>query len=142
MKTLLLDISYDYDFDLYGLVSSSKEYKLAWTINQLLGLRLVKQKDLCYELVGKEQLLISNYEQITDHSIIRLMRNKASGICTLDKPYLLPDIKQFDYVLQITGAMQCLSPRELLQQLARLPLVQYVKQVDPLKLKFKENLIF
>ncbi len=142
MKTLLLDIAYDYDFDLYGVVSSSKEYKLAWALNKVLGLRLTKQQDLCYELSGRQRLLISNFEQSTDHSTIRLLRNKAAGLCTLDKPYLLPEIKEYDYILHITGALQQLSPRELMQQLTRLPLVQYVKQFDPIKLKYKEYLIF
>jgi len=83
-------------------------------------------------------MIISNYEYITDHSVVRLLRNKALGM----KAFLLPELKEYDYVLQITGALQQLYPQELVNKLLRIPLVQYVKQFDPLTLKLKENLIF
>ncbi|RIJ33512.1 IPExxxVDY family protein [Pontibacter oryzae] len=137
-----LDIAYDYSFDVYGLVSSGRDYKLAWALNKLLHLRLTKQQDLCYELPGIGCLEISNYQFATEHSEVRLFRNKALGNSTLKKPFLLPDIKEYDYVLQITGAMQQLYPSELINRLRGVPLVQYVKKFDPLTLKFKENLIF
>ncbi|AKD03480.1 IPExxxVDY family protein [Pontibacter korlensis] len=142
MRTHRLNIEYDYSFDLYGLVTSVKDYKLAWVLNRLLDLRLTKQKDLCYDLFGKDRLLISNFQYITEYSEVRLFRNRALGSPTLRKPFLLPDIKEYDYVLQITGAMQQLHPQELTKKLLRVPLVQYVKKFDPLTLKFKENLIF
>lgn len=142
MKTHRLHIEYDYSFELYGLVTSVKDYKLAWALNRLLGLDLAKQQDLCYDLAGKDRLLISNFQQVTEHCEVRLFRNRALGSPTLKKPFLLPDIKEYDFLLQITGAMQQLHPQEIIQKLLRVPLVQYVKQFDPLTLKFKENLIF
>ncbi|WP_276498141.1 IPExxxVDY family protein [Pontibacter litorisediminis] len=142
MKTHHLQIEYDYSFDLYGLVTSVKDYKLAWALNRLLNLHLTRQKDLCYELLGRDRLLIANYRHVAEHSEVRLFRNRALGSPTLKKAFLLPDVKEYDYVLQITGAMQQLHPQELARKLMRTPLVQYVKQFDPLTLKFKENLIF
>jgi len=138
MQTLQLYVEYEYDFDVYGLAASLKEYKLAWSLNRLLGFRLKKQQDLSYELCGQERAIISNYEYITDHSVVRLLRNKAHGV----KAFLLPEIEEFDYVLQITGALQQLCPQELTAKLLHLPLVQCVKQIDPLTLKLKEHLIF
>lgn len=138
MNTFQLDIEYEYDFDVYGVVSSVKEYKLAWTLNRLLGFRLKKKQDLRYEGTGQEGGVISNYEYITDHSVVRLLKNKALGM----KTFLLPELKEYDYVLQISGALQQLNPQEFISQLLRTPLVQYVKQIDPLTLKLKENLIF
>lgn len=142
MKNLRLDIEYDYDFDLYGLVSAGKEYTMAWWLNKSFNLHLTKQKDICYIFGSKNQLMISNYEFCTDHSIIRLFRNKALGTNTLKKPFLLPEIKEYDYVLQITGSFSGLYPHELISKMQNIPFVQYVKQFDPLTLKFKENLIF
>lgn len=138
MQTLQLYIEYEYDFDVYGVVASVKEYKLAWALNRLLGFRLKKQQDLQYELSDQEHIIISNYEYITDHSVVRLLKNKALGM----KAFLLPEIKEYDYVLQITGALQQLCPQEFIEKLLSLPLVQCVKQIDPLTLKLKENLIF
>jgi hypothetical protein len=71
-----------------------------------------------------------------------LFRNKALGTTTLRKPYLLPDIKEYDFVLQINGSLPKMYPPNFVNMLLHIPLVQYVKQFDPLSLKFKENLIF
>ncbi|WP_018477240.1 IPExxxVDY family protein [Pontibacter roseus] len=143
MKTLHLDTDYDFGFALYGVVSSCKDYKVAWSLNRLLGLNLIRKRDLCYTMPGREKLLISNYEHNDEHSTVRLFRNKALGTSTLPKPYLLPDLKDYDYVLQIAGSLQqLLYPQDLIGRLQRLSLVQYVKQFDPLTLKFKENLLF
>lgn len=142
MKTFYLDTDYEYDFDLYGLVSSGKDYTVAWWLNKLFTMRLTKQTDLCFTLPGKEQLLVSNFEFSTEHSNIRLIRNKALGVCTLRKPYLLPDLKEYDYILQISGSLPKLYPNNFINTLLHIPLIQYVKQFDPLALKFKENLIF
>jgi hypothetical protein len=142
MKTFYLDNDYEYDFDLYGLVSSGKDYTMAWWLNKLFEMRLTRQKDLCFTLPGREQLFIANYEFITEHSIIRLLRNKGLGTSTLRKPYLLPELKEYDFVLQITGSLPKRYTQSLLNTLLHIPLVEYVKQFDPLSLKFKENLIF
>lgn len=142
MKTLRLDIEYEYDFDLYGLVSAGKDYTMAWWLNKLFKLHLIKQQDLCYIFGGKDRLMISNYEFSLEHKTVRLFRNRALGTNTLKKPFLLPDIKEYDYVLQITGVFTELYPQEFLRKIHNIPFVQYVKQVDPLSLKFKENLIF
>lgn len=142
MNTLQLDIAYTYDFDLYGLVTTVKEYKLAWALNKLLGFHLIKQEDLCYDLVEQEHILVSNYEYITDYSTIRLLKNRAVGNATVKMPFFLPELKEYDYVLQISGSLQPLYPQDFLQRLLSIPLIQYVKQFDPLTLKLKNNLIF
>jgi hypothetical protein len=142
MKTLRLDINYEYDFDLYGLVSVSKDYSMAWWLNKLFNIHLTKQQDLCYIFESKDQLLISNYEFSLEHLTVRLLKNRALGITTLKRPFLLPDIKEYDYVLQISGALSDFYSQEFISKLNKIPIVQYVKQFDPSSLKFKENLIF
>ena len=143
MKTLHLEIDYDFGFALYGLVSSCKDYKVAWALNRLLDLNLIRQKELCYEMPDRQKLLISNFEHNDRYSVVRLFRNKALGTSTLKKPFLLPDLKEYDYVLQITGALQqYLNPQELIGRMQRLTLIQYTKQFDPLTLKHKEHLLF
>ena len=142
MKTLRLDLDYEFDFDLYCIVSSSNEYTLAWALNNCFKLRLIKQKDLCFDFISKGRLVISNYLHATDHYTIRLFRNKSVDLTTLKKPYLVPDIKEYDYVVQVTGGLTNLCSQELLEKLNLVPLVQYVKKFDPNTLQFKDNLIF
>ena len=142
MKTFKLEVEYDYDFELFGLVSSSKEHKLAWALNKTFNLRLIKQQDISYDFFNNGRLVISNYLHLTDHSTFRLLRNKSVDLCTLKKPFLIPDIKEYDYIIQITGALTEFYQQELLGRFKLLPIVQYVKKFDPNSLKFKENLMF
>jgi hypothetical protein len=142
MKTLRLDLDHEFNFDLYGIVSSSKEHTLAWALNKYFKLRLIKQKDICYDFISKGRLVISNYLHCTDHYTIRLYRNKSVDLSTLKKPFLVPDIKEYDYVVQINGAVEKFRSQELLSRMNLVPLVQYIKQFDPNALQFKDNLIF
>ncbi|MGV3639761.1 MAG: IPExxxVDY family protein [Adhaeribacter sp.] len=139
MKTFKLEVDYDYDFDLFGLVSSSKEYKLAWSLNKSLQIRLIKQQDLNFDFSNKGRLVISNYLYMSEHHTIRLFRNKSVDLSTLKKPFLVPDIKEYDYILQMSGGS---ADAELLNRFKLVPLIQYVKKFDPNSLKFKENLMF
>ena len=142
MKTLTLEVEYECDFDLFGLVSSSREHTLAWVLNRTLHLRLVKQQDLIYDLLHKGRLVISNYLHATEHYTMRLLRNRSVDPSPLKKPFLAPDIKEYDYLLQVSTGTSSLPPEALLGQLAALPEVQLISQFDPNDLKFKENLLF
>jgi hypothetical protein len=142
MKTFKLEIEYDYDFDLFGLVSSSKEHKLAWALNKYFNLRLIKQQDLKFDFFNKGRLVISNYLYTTEHSTFRLFRNKSVDLSTLKKPFLVPDIKEYDYIIQISGALSEFYQQELTTRFKLVPIIQYVKKFDPNSLKFKENLMF
>lgn len=142
MKTLTLDVEYECDFDLFGVVSSSREHVLAWQLNHALRLRLVKQPDLVYDLLSRGRLVISNYLHATEHFTLRLLRNRSVDPSVLKKPFLAPDIKEYDYLVQVSNGTGVLAAEALLARLAALPVVQYVCQFDPNSLKFKENLLF
>ncbi|SHL69941.1 IPExxxVDY family protein [Hymenobacter psychrotolerans] len=142
MKTFTLDVEYECDFDLFGVVSSSREHMLAWQLNQALHLRLVKQQDLIYDLLSQGRLVISNYLHATEHFTLRLLRNRSIDPSVLKKPFLAPDIKEYDYLIQVTNGNGELAGEALLARLTALPVVQYACQFDPDSLKFKENLLF
>ena len=142
MKTLTLDVEYSCDFDLFGLVSSSREHTLAWVLNRVLHLRLVKQPDLVYDLFARGRLVISNYLHASEHLTLRLLRNRSVDPSPLKKPFLAPDIKEYDYLLQVSNGAGELAPEALLASLGELPEVQLISQLDPNSLKFKENLLF
>lgn len=142
MKTLTLDVEYDCDFDLFGVVSSSREHKLAWLLNHTLRLRLIKQKDLIYDLLTQGRLVISNYLHANDACTLRLFRNRSLDPTILKKPFLAPDIKEYDYLIQISNGTGSLTGHEIVERLTTLADVQYVCQFDPNELQFKENLLF
>lgn len=139
---LTLDVEYDCDFDLFGIVSSSREHTLAWTLNNALRLRLVKQQDLIYDLLSRGRLVISNYLHATETLSLRLLRNRSLDPSILKRPFLAPDIKEYDYLLQVSNGSDEFSGDEFLARLSGLPVVQHACQFDPNSLKFKENLLF
>lgn len=141
MKAFRLDVEYDYNFDLYGVVSSSKEHTLAWALNKCFRIRLVKQADLCIDFLHKGRLVISNYLHQANYGTLRLFRNRSVGMSTLTAPFLVPDIKEYDYVIQVTGALDHVQ-KELLHHLNAIPVVQYVRPFDPQSIRNKENLLF
>lgn len=141
MKTFTLDVEYECDFDLYGLVSSTRDYTLAWHLNQALHLRFIKQEELLLNLLHWGQLVFNHYLYETETLTLRLFRNRSVNPSTLPKPFLAPDIKEYDYLLAITNGSGELAGPALVERLTALGVVQYVCQFDPNTLKYKENLI-
>ena len=141
MKTFTLDAEFECDFDLFGIVSSTRDYTLAWSLNRAFRLRLVRQEELLLKLLNRGQLVFSHYLYTTDTLTLRLLRNRSIAPSTLKKPFLAPDIKEYDYLLAVCNGSGNLVGEALVSQLTDLPQVQYVCQFDPNTLKYKENLI-
>lgn len=139
---LTLDAEYECDFALFGLVSSTRDYTLAWALNNGLRLRLVRQPDFVLNLVQQGPLAFSYYLYTRETLNLRLFRNRAVLPSALAKPFLAPDIREYDYLLQVQGGADELAGTELLDRLTALPTVQYASELDPYELKYKENLIF
>ncbi|RZK37258.1 MAG: IPExxxVDY family protein [Hymenobacter sp.] len=140
--TLTLDAEYECDFALFGLASSTRDYTLAWDLNRGLRLRLVRQPDFVLNLVQQGPLAFSYYLYAHETLTLRLFRNRAVLPSALVKPFLAPDIREYDYLLQVQGGADELAGTELLDRLTALPTVKYASELDPYELKYKENLIF
>ena len=44
------------NYELIGIVSTSKEYKIAWHLNKLLNIKLIKMKDEVINLINGSKL--------------------------------------------------------------------------------------
>ena len=141
MKTFTLDVEYECDFALFGLVSSTRDYTLAWTLNRALRLRLVKQPELLLNLLSRGRLVFTHYLHATETLTFRLLRNRSVAPSNLKKPFLAPDIREYDYLLAVSNGGDALADEQLLRQLSALDVVQYACQFDPNTLKYKENLM-
>ena len=141
MMTFTLDVEYECDFALFGLVSSTRDYTLAWTLNRALRLRLVKQPELLLNLLSQGTLVFTHYLHATEALTFRLLRNRSVVPSNLKKPFLAPDIQEYDYLLAVSNGCGSLADEQLMEQLAALDAVQHVSQFDPNTLKYKENLI-
>lgn len=140
MKKSRLLIDYEFDFTILALLSPMREYKLAWYINQLLHIRLVKDKDIQLNFTNQPNLCISNYIFATEHSTLRLLKNRSVG--EDEQGFLLPELKQFDYLIMLQGEGDFFDKDALPAVLQKIPTVEYVKPIEVYDLKSKENLIF
>jgi hypothetical protein len=142
MKKIRLSIDYGYDFEVLAVISSVKDYKLAWAINRCLNIHLCKSSDIFFGLKKEQELLISNFIFETEYTTFRLLKNKSFETPKNNTPYLIPELKDYDYLIKITGQSISFNSDAIIEKLKELPLVEYIKKVDIQNLKSRENLIF
>lgn len=135
-----LQISIPCDFDLLGIVSSAKEYKLAWSINQRLGLKLAKSEDLVINFINDHNIIISNFTFKTSHCIFRLLKNSAISDSTSD--FLLPELKNLDYFLLIKNESDTFELDSIVSRMYDVKDIQSFTTINVDNLENKENLIF
>lgn len=142
MRKKKLDLTYEFNFDLAGIVSNKKEYKLAWHLNAKLGISLAKQQDIRIEFSNQAPILISNFRFETEFLYIEMLQNKLLSGGGSKPQFLMPEFKQFDYLLKLrdeTGEMTIANVCTIIREIA---LVEYVSQLNFDQLKSKENLLY
>jgi hypothetical protein len=140
MKKAKLQIEPTFDFELLGIVSPIREYRMAWLVNQDLELNLVKVDDLELEFLNSEKLEIAQYFLSLPHGFIQLLKNKALNSAQ-QLAYLVPELKNLDYFLLVQDETEQLDLSNFMEKLSRNPLVQSIVRIDISKLKSKENLL-
>lgn len=140
MKKAKLFIEPTYDFELLGLVSPVRGYKMAWLINRELGLDLVKWEDLELEFLTTPSLKIAQYFLTLPHGFVQLLKNKALNT-TNQVTYLIPELKYMDYFLLVQDETFQISIDTFAEELAKNRYIQNVIKLDVTKLKSKENLL-
>jgi len=140
MKKAKLQIEPTFDFELLGIVSPIREYRMAWLVNQELEINLVKADDLELEFLNSEKLEIAQYFLSLPHGFIQLLKNKALN-SSQQLAYLIPELKNLDYFLLVQDETEQLYLSNFMEKLSRNPLVQSIVRIDISKLKSKENLL-
>lgn len=122
---------------LYGIVTQEIPHRLAWFINQHNPFAFARIDDYELELNG---LLVSfacfEFKHEENHTTYLLLNNKDDG------QYLLPDLKNCDYLLIIKGAIDFFEEQPLKELFRQIPTVQFIYATDPDKLKSKTNLMY
>lgn len=142
MPVTKLVVTYDYDFDLYGIISGAKEYKLAWQVNKEMKISLAKEQDLDFEFLNDGMMYVSNFKYTASYDTVRLLKNRAVEARNVQKPFLIPELKDFDYLLQVNRQTDAFVPDLLLEKLRKATTIQFINPVDPYKLQSKDNLIY
>ncbi len=140
MSTKLI-LEYDYDFDLFGLISSVKAYKMAWVINSVLNIDLESKEELVFTFPKSGNMNIGYFSYETDYSSLRLYKNKSVGFEEVSKPFLVPELKEYDYLFVYEGESDTFTSEEIKERLNEHKLVHYIKPIEVDSLPSKENLI-
>lgn len=138
MNKTYLKLSLDLDFILIAITASLKDYVLCHKINAQLGFDFERiEEHEVYFNVDQAPLSFSKYyfyvEQGENEYFIVSNRNSDG--------FLIPEMNKVDYFLIIHQFLDKDDLNYILSGLNKLPDIQVAAQIDPYKLKSKENLI-
>ena len=142
MKKNRLEGGYDIDFELFGLVCNKKEYRLAWYLNDAMGISLVKQEDIRIEYSNNSKIVISNFKYETDFLFFELLQNKLVVSGGARNQLLMPELKQFDYLLKFKDQTDEITSGNINEIIKQIPIVEYAMRLNFENLKSKENLLY
>ncbi|MCU0419677.1 MAG: IPExxxVDY family protein [Cyclobacteriaceae bacterium] len=130
-----LEIDYSYDFELIGLRTSAKGYRLAWELNGAMGWRLTRQDDLAVQTKSGDHHRFGHYAYDSGVGAFRLFRNKPTEGDTA-KAVLVPEFAHYDYILycQTNDKPQDNRLQEVLRNIPSIELAAFIP-LDALKTK-------
>lgn len=137
-----LQVTYDFDFLLLALNASVKPYKLAWSLNKELGLNLVKNENIEIGFNEQKSLSIQNFLDSSEFQTVRLIRNRAEDVNEAFNAFLLPELKNFDYLLLLENETNSFDENVFISEIKQIPFVQFITRINTQSLKSKDNLIF
>lgn len=132
-------IQNDYNFFLVGISCGEKPYRLCWALNRQLKISFSKSKDIEVREKNPEEqsafpvFAFRNEEMFTDY---RVIVNKAKN------KILVPEFRQADYMLMVQGGMPASDKNSVLKKVKEISFVQTAFEIDPKKIKSKEQFIF
>ena len=139
MRKTKLVVDHELDASVIGVVTTLKDYKLAWNINQVFKINLVKQPSLQIEFIKGNDLSIVNFLFKTEFQQFRLIKNRSSD---LNSGFLIPELSNFDFFLMLSIADKEMIHEAVLEKLHSIKGMEYIQQIDVDKLKSKDNFIF
>ena len=142
MKKNKLESEYEVDFELLGIVCNKKEYKLAWYLNEALGMNLIKQEDVRIVFADNTSILISHFLHRGAYHSIELLNNKLLSTVHPKYKFLLPELSQFDYLLKIRDEADEWTSENVSVRIREIPIIEYVLKLNFEDLKSKENLLY
>lgn len=138
MNKTYLKLSLDLDFVLIAITSSLKDYVLCHQINKNLEFDFTKTDDHeVYYNVDEPPLSFSRYYFYVEEGEIEyyLVNNRNP------EGFLIHEMNKVDFFIIIHQYIDKEDLNFILTRLNKLPDIQVAAQIDPLKLKSRENLV-
>ena len=138
MNRTYLKLALDLDFVLIAITASLKDYVLCHKINTRLNLNFEKVNDHeVYFNIDEPALAFSKYYFFTEHTeneyFIINNRNPEG--------FLIPEMNKVDFFMIIHQFIDKEDLNYILTGLNKLPDIQVAAQIDPTKLRSRENLV-
>ena len=138
MNKTYLKLSLDLDFVLIAITASLKDYILCHKINKALEFEFEKTEDHeVYYNIDEEPLSFSRYYYFVEQGEIEyfLVNNRNP------EGFLIPEMNKVDFFMVIQQYIDKEDLNFILTRLNKLADIQVAAQINPLKLKSKENLV-
>jgi len=142
MSKSKLEVHYDFDFTLFALNANVKPHKIAWFLNTKEGYNFNRIEELNIEFNRSKRINIIQYLHEDDYSKFRILKNRAEMVEDAFDAFLLPEMKQFDYLLMLENESSNFNENVFFNKIREIPFVQFAIKVDLNTLKSRDNLIF
>lgn len=159
-KRLRLKLDYDIDFNLFGVVTSLRDFEFAFHLNKCLSFSFKKiQKEIWYNQENiKKKITHTIFQQKNEEGIWNIIQNKGKikkeGFCeTKENTFtyqaqnairkcLLEEYKHIDYFLQTPNIINGSVEKQIQTNIKKMPNITTVFKLDTGKIKEIERLIF
>ena len=135
-KIVKLQIGENNGFKLIGISSHENDYRLVWAMNNAFS----------FQFARIENLVIFNQKSGTDLEFSRFIFTDEEKYLTYHlisnrcpDGFLFPEIKNLDYLLQITGELDSKQLSFVLKELKKVGIVSATFMIDPRQLKDVER---
>ena len=116
------------EYYLIGIVSSCKQYKLAWVLERLFDISLKKEKNEKINLVDNKTIEISFLITKDKNKYLKLISNKLLN--NPFKSHLIASLSNFDYLIQFSKNYFDNSSEDIINTLKSDNLIHFANFVD------------
>ncbi len=127
------------DFQLIGIAANMPDYQMAWHINQALSIHLIREKDHQLLFTKGDYIYNTKFKHQNENSSFTLFKNRA--VESDGQYYLLPEVKNIDYLLMIKDETEIIEILDVRSTLSKIKNVILSKVIAVNQLKSVENLI-
>jgi hypothetical protein len=131
-KIVRLQMSESNSFLLIGISSHENDYRLVWAINNTLSFQFTRIENLViFNQKLDADLEFSRFTYMDEEKYLtyHLISNRCPD------GFLFPEIKNLDYLLQITGELDSKNLAFILKELKKTEVVSATFMIDPALLK-------
>ncbi|MXV14151.1 IPExxxVDY family protein [Pedobacter sp. HMF7056] len=139
MNKLILRYEPDLDFVLIAITAPLKDYRLCFKVNKQLRIQFARIDELSLQQANISEVswfTRYNYFVAETETDYYLIANKGT------EGFLVPEMKTADFFILIRSYIDVEELSALISALNKIPEVLVAAEVDPKRLKSKENLIF